>query len=136
MQAHVAQFVTIALPEILEDGSNLCDFFCADVVGNRRFAQNYGGYPRSEIAEINAQASLQQAQNLLNDLVVYDGQYQNGTPEEIMLSHKSKYVQAPSEMIDYIERQLQIRDAKFGQQSQPSESLIDFSDTPNPEKND
>lgn len=120
------------IPEIKEDGSNLSDFFCADVVGNRRFAQNYGGYPRSEIAEINAQASLQQAANLLNDLQVSEGSYQPAdlSPEEIMLSHKSKYIQAPSEMIDYIDRQLQIRDAKYGQKlsSQKSENLIQFDD--------
>lgn len=132
LSAHIAQYSSYTAPVLLEDGSNLSDFFCADVVGNRRFAQNYGGYPRSEIAEINAQASLQQAANLLNDLTVHEGSYQSAdlTPEEIMLSHKSKYIQAPSEMINYIEYQLQVRDAKYGQKmsSQQKDGVIQFDD--------
>lgn len=138
LQQHIASVVPYVAPELKEDGSNLCDFFCSDVVGNRRFAQNYGGYPRSEIAEINAQASMQQAVNLLNDLTVYEGSYQDASlsPEEIMLSHKSKYIQAPSEMIDYIDNQLAIKQLKYGQKIQPTENKIDFTETPSPESND
>jgi hypothetical protein len=130
LKKHINSVPELVLPIIKEDGSNLSDFYCADVVGNRRFAQNYGGYPRSEIAEINAQASLQQAANLLNDLQVAEGSYMDSslTPEEIMLSHRSKYIQAPSEMIDFIDRQLQIRDMKYGQTiaSQNKEGTIKF----------
>lgn len=130
LQKHINSVPELVLPTVKEDGSNLSDFYCADVVGNRRFAQNYGGYPRSEIAEINAQASMQQAANLLNDLQVTEGSYMDSslTPEEIMLSHRSKYIQAPSEMIDFIDRQLQIRDMKYGQTiaSQNKEGTIKF----------
>ncbi len=130
LQKHINSVPELVLPTVKEDGSNLSDFFCADVVGNRRFAQNYGGYPRSEIAEINAQASIQQAANLLNDLQVTEGSYMDSslTPDEIMLSHRSKYIQAPSEMIDFIDRQLQIRDMKYGQTiaSQNKEGTIKF----------
>lgn len=134
LQKHVNDSIHDLTVELKEDGSNLSDFFCADVVGNRRFAQNYGGYPRSEIAEINAQASLQQAANLLNDLQVSEGSYlpSDLTLEEIMLSHKSKYIQAPSEMIRFIERQLEIRDAKYGSKlsdkSSSSDGTIKFDD--------
>ena len=38
------------IPEFKKDGSNSHDFFCADVVGARKFVQNHGGYPRSEPA--------------------------------------------------------------------------------------
>lgn len=96
-------------PTLLEDNSNLSAFFCADVVGGRRFAQNFGGYPRSEIAELNEAATAEMQMNILQNL-------QDFTPSsnpnaglsdaEIMLSHKSKYQQAASEVIDWIDGQL------------------------------
>ena len=90
--AHIAASAVVFLPELNEDRSNIADFFCADVVGDRRFAQNYGGYPRSDIAEINAQASLQQAQSLLRDLQVFEPSNDNAglSDAQIMLGHKSE----------------------------------------------
>lgn len=128
MYAHVAQFNAVLIPELLEDGSNLSDFFIADVVGHCRFAQNFGGYPRSEIAEINSQASLQTAMSLFNDLQQSEGSYlpADMSSDEIMLSHKSKYIQAPSEMIDFIEKQLYLRDSKRSASTPPKENTIEF----------
>lgn len=102
-------------PVLKEDGSNVSDFFCADVVGNRRFAQNYGGYPRSEIAEINAAATMQEQANLLAQLKDYTPSSNPNaglSDAEIMLSHKSKYQQTATEMQSWIENQLNIRDVK------------------------
>lgn len=105
--------------EYLEkDGSNANRFFCADVVANRKFAQNYGGYPRSEIAEINAQANLEIQKSMLAQLADFTNQ-PNPTAgmsdAQLMLSHRSKYQQAPSEMQSWLEGQLQIRDAQRAQ---------------------
>lgn len=101
-----------------KDGSNANRFYCADVVANRKFAQNYGGYPRSEIAEINAQANLEIQKSMLAQLADFTNQ-PNPTAgmsdAQLMLSHRSKYQQAPSEMQSWLEGQLQIRDAQRAQ---------------------
>ena len=131
---HIASAMVLALPQIAEDNSNLSDFYIADVVGNRRFAQNFGGYPRSDIAEINAQVSLQQAQNLLRDLAEIPVTDVNSglTDAQIMLGHRSKYVQTPSESVRWLESQIEYRDLKRYEAKQSSEGKIDFSDTSNP----
>lgn len=98
-----------------KDGSNADRFFCADVVANRKFAQNYGGYPRSEIAEINAQANLEIQKSMLAQLADFTNHPNPNagmTDAQLMLSHRSKYQQAPSEMQSWLEGQLQIRDAQ------------------------
>lgn len=136
---HIATAMVLTLPQIAEDNSNINDFYIADVVGNRRFAQNYGGYPRSDIAEINAQASLQQAQNLLRDLAEVPVTDVNSglSDAQIMLGHRSKYVQTPSESVRFLESQIAIRDAqRFEQKQNGGEGKIDFSETPNPEVNE
>ena len=82
------------------DGSDARDYYCADVVGNRRFAQNHGGYPRSDIAEINAAADNAQKLALIEQLTDYtpDNSPTAGmTDQEIALGHRSKYCQMPSE---------------------------------------
>ena len=117
LQKHIDNntYLETICPKLKEDGSNSQDFFCADVVGNRRFAQNYGGYPRSEIAEINAAATMQEQQNLLaqlNDYTPSSNPNAGLTDTEIMLSHKSKYQQTATEMQSWIVNQINIRDAK------------------------
>lgn len=98
----------VTFPEF--NAENVCDFFASDSVGNRSFAQNYGGYPRSDIALINEQQSLQVAQNLLNNLNEYssDGSTAGLSDIEIMMAHKSKYCQTPSERVRWIENQMQL----------------------------
>ena len=96
LKVHIenSTYTATICPELSDDGSNVSDFYCADVVGNRKFAQNYGGYPRSEIAEINAAATMQEQMNLLSQLNDYtSGNNPNAglSDAEIMLSHKSKY---------------------------------------------
>lgn len=112
---------SIVNPAFNKDGSNASDFYVADVVGHKRFAQNYGGYPRSEIAEINAQTNLQVAKQLLSELSDFSGDVSNqnaGVPDVVIsLSHKSKYQQEPAEMIDFIDGQLAIRDGLRAQQA-------------------
>lgn len=115
LQSHIDSF-DIQVDTLKADGSNAVDFFCADVVGNKRFAQNYGGYPRSEIAEINAAANLEQQKVLLSQLEDYSSSRSNVnaglSDAEIMLGHKSKYLQTATEVQSYLAEQIQIRDAK------------------------
>lgn len=115
LRKHIdASFCSDINPKINDDKSNVNCFFSADTVGHKRFAQNFGGYPRSEIAEINAQSNLQSQMNLLSELQDFStGSNPNAglSDAEIMLSHRSKYMQAPSELQSWIENQLAIRDA-------------------------
>lgn len=112
---------SIVNPVFNKDGSNASDFYVADVVGHKRFAQNFGGYPRSEIAEINAQTNLQVAKQLLSELSDFSGDVNNqnaGVPDAVIsMAHKSKYQQEPAEMIDFIDSQLAIRDGIRAQQA-------------------
>ena len=123
-------------PKLNVDGSNVGDFYCADVVGNRRFAQNYGGYPRSEIAEINAAASMQEQMNLLsqlNDYTPSDNPNAGLSDAEIMLSHRSKYQQCATEMQSWIVNQINIRDARVAEAKKSvSPDTIEFKNVDEP----
>lgn len=135
MYKHIENNTTSIVFELEADNSNIKDFYSADVVGNRRFAQNYGGYPRSEIAEINDQVSLVTAQNLLRDLNVFEPSNPNAglSDAEIMLGHRSKYQQTASESVSWLEGQIAIRDANRNptQPSQESETIqFDSNDNP------
>lgn len=101
----------VTLPVLASDGSNKNDFFCSDVVGNKRFAQNLAGYPRSDIALINEQQSLAVAQKMLDDLAVLPSSAPNAdmSDSDILLGLRSKYCQSPSEVISRIERELERR---------------------------
>lgn len=113
LKKHIEQNTKFSFPELKADGSNANEFFCADIVGARRFAQNYGGYPRSEIAQINEAASLEEQMNImqtLNDYSPANNPNAGLTDAEIMLGHKSKYLQAASEQIAWLDAQLERRD--------------------------
>lgn len=122
------------------DGSNAREFFCADVVGGRKFALNYGGYPRSEIAEINEATNVHEQAYLLSQLKDYSPSTNPNagkTDAEIMLGHKSKYLQSASEMQSYIESQIAIRDARAAaaaaaSSQKPNDGTIKFDSDDNP----
>lgn len=112
MYSKVVKKFGSVVPQLANDGSNVKDFFVADVIGSKRFAQNYGGYPRSEIAIINEQSNVKLAAQMASDLVDYspkDNPNAGKTDAEIMLSHRSKYQQTPSESISWLENQLELR---------------------------
>lgn len=128
------------VPELASDGSNKELFYCPDVVGSHRFAQNYGGYPRSDISLINEQTNMQLAQQMLQQLMDYgssDSPNAGLSDAEIMMSHKSKYCQSPSELIRYYEDMIDLRNSR--QASKASESAkegsikFDNNDSPNVE---
>ncbi len=113
-----------------KDGKNKNDFFVCDVIGAQRFARNFGGHPRSDIALINEQNDLRVAENLLNRLQDYGSApnvNQGLSDSEILLSHRSKYCQAPAEQIAYFESELARRAAlKESKVSPPKEDVIKF----------
>ena len=133
MQKHInASYHADINPVLLEDNSNIGMFFCPDVVGNHRFVLNFGGYPRSEIAQINAAADLNQQINLLQSLEDFtpsENPNAGLTDAEIMLSHRSKYCQTPCEQISWLENQMHERYlqrvAKSPQESE--QTTINFS---------
>ena len=114
LSEHIDSNVRFVPKKLESDGSNAFDFYSSDVVGNKRFAQNFGGYPRSEIAEINDQMTLQAQKNLLEQLEDYSSLNKSAglSDVEIALGHKSKYMQTPSEMQSWLMDQLAIRDAR------------------------
>lgn len=110
---------TIEVPVLERDGSNRSDFFCADVLSGKEFARNYGGYPRSDLAQLREAASIDLQRELASRLVDYgDGgvQIPDGSSsadlDAAFLSLKSRYQQTPSEVVGYIENQLKVRDAR------------------------
>ena len=132
----VSTYIDSICPKLNDDGSNVGDFYCADVVGNRRFAQNYGGYPRSEIAEINDAATMQEQMNLLsqlNDYTPSDNPNAGLSDAEIMLSHRSKYQQCATELQSWIVNQINIRDARVAESKKSvSPDTIEFNKEDSP----
>lgn len=132
---HIADYTHEDInPVLASDGSNKSMFYCADVVGGRRFAQNYGGYPRSEIAELNEMTNVAQMQALLSQMADYspsDNPNAGKTDAEIMLGHKSKYLQTPSESIAWLEGQLYQRAVEREASNPPKSETISFEDNQN-----
>lgn len=113
---HVELNTQFSFPELKADGSNANEFFCADVVGARRFAQNYGGYPRSDIALINEQQNLSVAQSMLENLPDFgtkDNPNQGLVDAQIVKGVRSKYMQSPAEVLPYIEQKIQERNDRL-----------------------
>lgn len=119
LNTHVTESLkSIPVIKMKADGSNAKLFFCADVVGNKTFAQNFGGYPRSEIAQINEATNLQVARSLFQSIEDYSPKTNptaGMTDAQIALAHKSRYAQAPSEIQSYLNDQLALRDAARAQ---------------------
>ena len=113
MKAHIeANTYSDINPKLKEDNSNISAFFCADVVGAKRFVLNRGGYPMSEIAQINAATDINMQMNLLSQLADYSpSENPNAglSDAEIMLGHRSKYCQTASEQIGWLQEQMHIR---------------------------
>lgn len=126
LQKHINNSLKlICTAQLSADGSNASDFFCADVIGAKKFVQNHGGYPRSEIAEINNQANLQLQASILQQLEDFTPKNNPNaglSDAEISLSHRSKYMQTASEQQDWLSSQLRIRDVKRAEAVRLAES--------------
>lgn len=103
-------------PKVSKDSKNVNAFYKADTIVMKDFMLNFGGYPRSEVAIINDQANAVLAEDMLSRLVVMptdDNANVGLSDAEIMLSHRSKYCQMPSEQIEFLDGVLSRRDAKI-----------------------
>lgn len=112
LQKHIDNFIDgFEIEKLSADGSNKDRFYCADVIGSKRFAQNYAGYPRNDIALINEQQNLRVAESMMMELSQLPVNDSNAglTDEQILLGHRSKYIQTPAESVAYIEQQIQLR---------------------------
>lgn len=105
----------VKTPELKKDKSNISDFFAVDTVGNKAPVMNYGGWHRNDLASLNAQTDMSVAKAMAMQLHQTDDVDLNAgkTDAEIMLHAKSKYIQSPSEMTQYIEQELAFRDERL-----------------------
>lgn len=111
--------------------------FCGHFEPLKNFELNAGGYVRNEIARIREETDIAVANNLIARLTEIhpSGDNAGKTDAEILLGWKSKYLQTPSEMVDYIESYFDVKLAEsqsFGQQVDG----IKFDETDNPENNE
>ena len=101
-------------PIVWEEGKSDPHLFYkpVDEYTSRDFARNYGGHPRSDIALLNEQTDLSAVHWLLDKLQQRpsDGVGPEISDQELSISHKSKYCQSASEMIDYYDNLLKVRD--------------------------
>lgn len=112
-----------------KDGKNKGFFYGVETMSSQKFAQNYGGYPRSDIALINEQQNLSVAQSMLENLPDFGTQNdpnQGLNDIEIMLGVHSKYMQSPAEILPYLEKQIQVRNDRIAaieaEKSSPAQS--------------
>lgn len=104
----------LILPKLAKDGSNKGDFYSTETLVSKKFAQNFGGYPRSDIAIINDQNNMAVARAMIEQLIDYSsvGNPNDGKSDtEIMLGVQSKYMQSPAEFLPYFENEIAKRDA-------------------------
>lgn len=105
-----------ALKTINKDGSNKGDFYGVETLSSQKFAQNYGGYPRSDIALINEQQNLSVAESMLENLPDFGTQNnpnQGLSDTEIIKGVQSKYMQSPAEVLPYLEKKIQERNDRL-----------------------
>lgn len=97
-----------------EDKSNLCDFFAADTRVGRSFLQNDAGYPMNDIDVIIRQQDAKIQESLIRQLeeIPSSGVPADVSNAEVLLSLRSRYQQAPSEVVSWYERQIEILDSK------------------------
>lgn len=93
---------------------NVSAFFAVtDMETSKSFCKNYGGYPRSDIAQIidenNEEVAIQLASRLLNRQTENTSSVSD---VDLLASHRSKYLQTPSEMVNWIDSKLAVRDER------------------------
>lgn len=103
-------------PHLKVDGFNKSAYYAADIVNKDDDCfKNYGGYPRSELAIINEQQSLDIAKMQLDAVQILpdDTKLEKDVSDlELQFALKSRYLQTPSEIISYNERLLAERDRR------------------------
>lgn len=106
--------VDVPVNPIKVSTENVSAFFAVtDLETSKSFCKNYGGYPRSDIAQIidenNEEVAVQLATRLLNRQTENTSSV---TDVDLLASHRSKYLQTPSEMVEWIDSKLALRDER------------------------
>lgn len=117
--------VPIIVTGINEDKSNIKDFYVADVHQGRSFLLNDGGYPMNDVDAIIRQQNDAIRESMLNSLaeVPTTGVPYETPNEEVLMSLKSRYQQAPSELVRFYEKQLEIVESKRAAENTPKETI-------------
>lgn len=120
--------VPVIVIGINEDKSNIKDFYVADVHQGRSFLLNDGGYPMNDVDAIIRQQNDVIRESMLNSLaeVPTTGVPSDTPNEEVLMSLKSRYQQAPSELVKFYEKQLEIAESKRAAEKS-SEEVIESS---------
>ena len=107
--------VPVIVPTIMEDKSNIKDFYCADIHGGRSFLQNDAGYPMNDIDMILRQQDAKIRESMFSQLeeVPTNGVPADTPNDEVLLGLRSRYQQTPSEMCKWYEKQLEIYENKI-----------------------
>lgn len=104
---------TDVIPAIAVSKENVAAFYSvADIPTQKSFVRNYGGYIRSDIAQIIDEQNQEVAMQLSARLIERPDDTSDKSVVDILAAHHSKYAQTPSEMIAFIDNQLALRDQK------------------------
>lgn len=105
----------VTLPVLADDGHNRSMFYAVSDLTKEDFARNFGGYPRSDIAIINEQQNLSVARAMLENLPDYHSADSPnvGSDVDVLNSVRSKYMQSPSEILPFIEKEIEKRDVRI-----------------------
>lgn len=101
------------MPDIKCVPGNVAAFYAvADIPTQKSFVRNYGGYVRSDIAQIIDEQNQEVALQLSSRLLERPDDTSDKSVVDIIAAHHSKYAQTPSEMIEFIDSRLALRDEK------------------------
>ena len=111
--------------QLKSDGSNAeLFYFPTDPITAKQCSKNYGGYIRNDIQLILEQTDETVAAELLLRLQDRQGDgisEQTLSDSDLLLAYKSKYCQTNSEMVDYYDRLLAMRDERRNKERQDKE---------------
>lgn len=97
--------------ELNEDKSNVGDFFAADVIAGKSFAQNSAGWVQNDVDRIIRERDESTQQALLQRLqeLPTNGHPADADNTALLMSLRSRYSQTASEVTRFIEQQLEIQ---------------------------
>lgn len=97
--------------ELNEDKSNVGDFFAADVIAGKSFAQNSAGWVQNDVDRIIRERDESTQQALLQRLqeIPTNGHPADADNTALLMSLRSRYSQTASEVTRFIEQQLEIQ---------------------------
>lgn len=97
--------------ELNEDKSNVGDFFAADVIAGKSFAQNSAGWVQNDVDRVIRERDESTQQALLQRLqeLPTNGHPADADNTALLMSLRSRYSQTASEVTRFIEQQLELQ---------------------------